>query len=298
MNLNPMAFFFGSSSADQIVPPKGNSTWLTTLASGAMAFIAVVALTLSLAVGRLADYWSLDLARTATVQIVAEGDDLTAQTDAALRVLRTSPGVASAEIIDRDRQLALLEPWLGTNLPAETLPIPAMIDVRYDADGPELDSLKLRLASEAPDAVFDDHSAWRAPIQKAAQRLRFLVWVSLLLTGIITIIIVVLSALNALAVNQTIIRTLRLLGARDSYIARAFVRRITLRSTFGAVLGMVLAYLAMALFPLQSDGGGVLAGLSLQTSDWIYPVFVPVLVAIAAFGASRTAAMLQLRNVT
>ncbi len=298
MKFNPLSFLFGDAASDQVVPPKGNAAWLTAFASAAMAFIAVFALTLSLAVGRLADYWSLDLARTATVQIVAEGDNLTAQTEAALRVLRTSPGIESAEIIDKSEQLALLEPWLGSNLPTDTLPIPLMIDVRYSADSPDINSLLLRLEAEAPGASYDDHSEWRAPVLEASQRLRLMVALSLALTAIITVIIVVLSAHSALASNQTIIRTLRLLGARDSYIARAFVRRITMRATFGAVLGMVLAMLVVFSFPAQPESNGLLSGMSLSGADWIYPIFVPVLVGISAFATSRLAARYHLHSVT
>lgn len=298
MSLNPLSFLLGDAASDQVVPPRGNAAWLTGFASGAMAFIAVFALTLSLAVGRLADYWSLDLARTATVDITADGADLAAQTEAALRVLRTTPGIESANIIDKAAQLALLQPWLGDALPASSLPLPAMIDVRLSDQGPNMDSLKLRLQAEAPNARFDDHSAWRAPVLKASQRLRLMVALSLALTGVITVIIVVLSAHNALASNQNIIRTLRLLGARDAYIARAFVRRITLRATLGAVLGMVLALLAVLTFPTPPAANGLLGGLSLSGADWVYPVFVPVLVGFAAFAASRLAARYHLLSVT
>ncbi len=298
MSFNPLTLLFGDPSSDQVVPPKGNSAWLTGFASGAMAFIAVFALTLSLAVGRLADYWSLDLARTATVQIIAEGDSLSAQSDAALRVLRSTPGIESAEIIDKSEQLALLEPWLGSNLPAESLPIPQMIDVRLGEEGPDVDSLILRLKAEAPDASFDDHSTWRAPVLAASQRLRLMVALSLALTAMITVIIVVLSAHNALASNRGIIRTLRLLGARDSYIARAFVRRITMRATIGAVLGMGLAMLAVVSFPRQPEANGLLSGMSLSGADWVYPFLVPVLVGISAYAASRLAARYHLHTVT
>lgn len=298
MSFNPLSFLFGDSASDQVVPPKGNAAWLTAFASAAMAFIAVFALTLSLAVGRLADYWSLDLARTATVQIIAEGDDLTAQSAAALRVLHTTPGVESAVIIDKSEQMALLEPWLGSNLPADTLPIPLMIDVRMGAEGPDFASLRLRLEAEAPGASIDDHSTWRAPVLEASQRLRLMVGLSLALTAIITVIIVVLSAHSALASNQNIIRTLRLLGARDSYIARAFVRRITMRATLGAVLGMVLAMIAVVSFPGQPETRGLLSGMTLSGADWIYPIFVPILVGVSAFAASRLAARYHLHAVT
>jgi len=298
MSFNPLAYFTKDVASDQIVPPKGNAAWLTGFAAAAMAFIAVFALSLSLAVGRLADYWSLDLARTATVQIVADEAGVEAQTDAALRILRTFPGISSAELIDRNSQLALLEPWLGSNLPTDTLPIPQLIDVRLAANGPDVDGLKLRLQAEAPGAVFDDHSSWRRPILEASNRLRLMVSISLGLTALITIIIVVLSAHNALASNRNIITTLRLLGARDSYIAKAFVRRITMRATFGAIIGMILAMLTIFTFPAPPQDGGLLAGLTLSGADWVYPFFVPIMVAISAFIASRLAARQHLLSVT
>ncbi len=298
MKFNPMEFILGDATSDQVVPPGGNAAWLTGFAAAAMTFIAVFALALSLAAGRLADYWSLDLARTGTVQIVAEGDEIATQTEAALRVLRTTPGIETATVMDEAEQLALLAPWLGTNLPADTLPIPTMIDVKFGDSPPDVESLRLRLEAEAPGASFDDHSYWREPVLEASERLRLLVTFSLALTAVVTIIIVVLSANNALASNQTIIRTLRLLGARDSYIARAFVRRITLRATIGALLGMVLAMLAVYTFPTQSAGNGLLSGLALRGADWVYPLLVPLLVAASAFGASRLAARYHLHGVT
>ena len=291
MNLNLMAFVFGDSASDQVVPPRGSAAWLTGFASGAMAFIAVFALTLSLAVGRMADYWSEDLTRSATVTVVADEGALEAQTEAALRVLQTTPGVESATILDEAAQAALLEPWLGGNLPIDSLPIPSLVDVQFSETGPDIESLKLRLQAEAPGASLNDNSYWREPVVKAAQRLRLMVAVSLVLTAAITVIIVVLSANNSLASNQSIIKTLRLLGARDSYIARAFVRRITLRATFGALLGMVLAMIAVLAFPSLPEDNGLLAGLSLQGADWVYPLLVPILVGVSAFPALR-------RNIT
>ncbi len=298
MSFNPLEYLFGDKASDQVVPPRGGAAWLTGFASAAMAFIAVFALTLSLAVERLADYWALDLARSATVRIVAQEADLAAQTEATLQVLRTTPGVKSAEIIDKAAQLELLEPWLGSSLPADTLPVPQLIDVRLGEPGPDVQSLQLRLSAEAPGAVYNDHSYWRAPVLEASNRLRLMVMISLVLTAVVTVIIVVLSAHNALASNQGIIRTLRLLGAGDSYIARAFVRRITLRATMGAVLGMVLAMIVVLTFPSQPEDGGLLAGLSLSGADFIYPLLVPLLVAISAFAASRLAARYHLHSVT
>ena len=50
--------------ADRVVPTTGHTAWLTSFTAGAMTFLAVFALALSLASGRLADRWAAALART------------------------------------------------------------------------------------------------------------------------------------------------------------------------------------------------------------------------------------------
>ena len=57
------------SVAGRIVPSTGFTAQLTLLTAAAMAFLAVFALALSFATGRLADRWSQSLAQTVTVRI-------------------------------------------------------------------------------------------------------------------------------------------------------------------------------------------------------------------------------------
>ena len=71
---------FGDKSSDRVVPPTGYSARLTIFTAGAMAFLAVFALALSLAAGRLADRWSDALARASTIRISAPAAEIEAQT--------------------------------------------------------------------------------------------------------------------------------------------------------------------------------------------------------------------------
>ena len=54
-----------------------------------------------------------------------------------------------------------------------------------------------------------------------------------MLIGATMAAMITLAARAALATNAEVIRVLRLVGAKDSYIARAFVRRFTLRTLPG-----------------------------------------------------------------
>ena len=290
------ALLKGDTQSTQVVPPSGYTATLTLFTSAAMAFLVVFALALSLATGRLADRWSSELARSSTVRISAPAGQMDAQTRAAAEVLRTTPGVAEARVLSSDEQKALLAPWFGPDLPIDSLPIPQLIEVVEDGDGYDVEGLRLRLSAEAPGAVLDDHTRWRKPLVKAADRLRSLGLFSILLIALATGAMITLAANAALAANKQVIRVLRLVGAQDSYIAQAFVRRFTLRALTGAAAGSLLGMLAILLLPSASAAGGFLTGLGFQGWHWLWPVAIPPLAAGVAFWATRAAAFRSLRE--
>ena len=292
------AIFKGDSQADRVVPPSGFTAKLTLFAAGAMAFLAVFALALSLASGRLAQVWGQELAQSATVRIVAPLDQRAAQTEAALKVLETTKGVASARALTDAEQEALLAPWFGPELALDSLPVPRLIEVIEEGEGLDPVGLRLRLSAEVPGAVLDDHSRWRAPLVAAASRLRMLGWLSTLLIGTAVAAMVTLAAQAALAANAQVIAVLRLVGATDDYIARAFIRRFTLRALVGAAVGTVLGMLAVILLPDAGEAGGFLTGLGFRGGDWLVPLLVPILTAAVAFAATGAAARRSLKELT
>jgi cell division transport system permease protein len=110
--------------------------------------------------------------------------------------------------------------------------------------------------------------------------------------------VVTLAARAALAANAQVIAVLRLVGATDSYIARAFVRRFTLRALSGAAVGTVCGMAAVALLPPASDVGGFLTGLGFQGAEWILPVLIPGFAACVAFVATGMAARRVMGDLT
>jgi cell division transport system permease protein len=262
-----------------------------------MAFLAVFALALSLATGRLADRWTSALANTATVRISAPLDQLEVQTRKVLEVLQTTPGIASARALTADETRSLLEPWIGPDLPVDSLPIPQLVEVTETDAGFDAAGLKLRLQAEAPGATLDDHLRWRMPLAAAAARIRALGLLSLGLIAGATAAMITLATQAALSANGQVIRVLRLVGARDTFVARAFVRRFTLRALLGAFIGTILGMIALALMPQASEEGGFLTGLGFAGLQWFWPLLIPPLAAFVAFWATRAAAFRTLRSV-
>ena len=285
------------AAADRVVPPTGFTARLTVLTAAAMAFLAVFALALSLATGRLADRWSEALARSATIRLSAPPEQMETQLKAVLDTLATTPGVESFRALDDGEMKTLLDPWFGPDLPVASLPLPKLVELTETASGMDAEGLRLRLAAEAPGAVLDDHTRWRRPLVAAAERLRLFGLLSLLLIGAAMAGMITLAAQAALAANAQVIRTLRLVGARDAYIARAFVRRFTARGLMGAAAGTALGMLAVAALPATDEAGGFLTGLGFAGWGWLWPLVLPGLAAAVAWGATRHAAFRMLRNV-
>ena len=298
MSANPDTRLSRIAMRDRVVPPSGPTAWLTTFTAATMAFLAVFALALALASGRLADRWSEGLANSATIRISAPADQMELQTQVVLDLLSTTPGIASARALTDEEQRRLLEPWFGPDLPISSLPIPRLIEITEASPGYDGEGLRQRLAAEAPGAILDDHTRWRRPLTVAAERLRFLGLVSILLIIGAMAAMVTLAANAALATNAQVIKVLRLVGARDSYIARAFVRRFTIRAIGGAAIGTILGMLAVLALPSADAAGGFLTGLGFQGAGWLLPLLLPPLAGAIAFGATRFAAFRKLKELT
>ena len=300
--LNLKAFWQGlirsdSAVGNRIVPPTGFTAQLTVFSAGAMAFLAVFALALALATGRLAERWSHELASSVTVRVSASDADQDARVQAAMAVLDTTPGIGKARQLSDDQVADLLTPWFGPDMPVDALPVPALIDVPISGFDFDSEGLRLRLEAEVPGAVLDDHTQWRRPLVSAARWLKTLGVISLVLITAASASMITLAAKAALSANGQVIRVLRLIGARDITIATAFVRRFTQRAAIGAAGGTLAGMIAIALLPNMDAAGGFLTGLGFHGWGWLLPLLIPVIAAAVGFFATRWAALKMLGAV-
>lgn len=289
---------WAEGNTGRVVPPSGFTSRLTIFSAATMAFVAVFTLALALAAGRMADRWDAALADTATIRISAPEGQMETQTTIVMEILRTTPGVAKGRVLSADEQRALLEPWFGPDLPIESLPMPQLIEVTTAPQGFDAQSLRLRLSAEAPGAVLDDHTRWRQPLVRAAVRLRSLGFAAVGLIAATVAAMIVLAARAALAANAQVISVLRLIGARDVFIARAFVRRFTLRAFGGALIGTAVGMIALALVPANDTVGDFLTDIGFRGAEWLGPLLIPPFTALTGFIATRAAALRRLKELT
>lgn len=291
MNLvrDTLEFILGDSRAEGIVPTVGFTALLVAVSAAATAFLAVFALCLGMAADRLSERWTGDFARAATVRVPGTTGSIEPRVRTVLEILRTTPGIASARALTQDEQRALLRPWLGDGVPLDSLPVPRLIEVEETSEGPDREGLRLRLDGEVAGTIYDDHAQWRAPLLRAASALTWVARISVALTLLLMAIMVMMAARAALSANERVVNTLRLIGAHDSFIIRAFVRRITLRAILGSLIGLAMALAVLALFPTTGGDDIYFTGLAPRGLGWAVLAAVPIVVGAAAFFSTRWA---------
>ena len=279
----------GNSEAGRIVPPSGISVWFSVLGSVTMTMLAVLAVLAAFMGARATSEWSNALAMSVTVQVPAVIDAKTEME----RIVATSPDIFAIREVDADQQRALLEPLVGAGLDDVAFPRLFVVDAAPDAED-AIENLRLRLAGEMPEAVLDDPGSWRRPMVRAARAVSRLGLLGVGTVLVALICTVILSAEAAIAANRRNIRTLRLIGATDGFIVRAFVRRITLRVVAGAVIGLMIGV------GVANLSGNIASGLLSSPGflAWVSVLALVPLVGLVAFVATRGAAFRALRRLS
>ena len=280
-----------------IAPRSGVIGGLILFVAMAMTFIAVIAFEAGLAAERLAGQWSGELSQSATVRIVAAEDELPGLTRAALGALEVAPGVAAAEVVGEEELQTLLAPWLGRDADIEALPLPVMIDVSLSGAGPDPADIQRQLDLVAPGAVYDDHGQWRAPLIEGAKGLRRIAIAGVALALLALSAMVAVAATASLWAGAGVVLTLRLIGAEDRFISRAFERQFALRAAIGGVFGAVIALIITARMPRLATADIFAPTEAISAGPHLWLVFVaPAITAIVALVATRTACFFVLRR--
>jgi cell division transport system permease protein len=237
-------------SARNVSPivPRGSIAGRALIAIVAiMSFLASLTTGSVLLVAASAAEWQSDVASEITIQVRPEASrNLDRDSAAAAEIVRTQPGIVEVRPYSKDESLKLLEPWLGTGLSLDELPVPRVIVARV-APGTALDFavLRGRVAQAAPTATVDDHRAW-------IERMRTMTGATVLaglgilaLVVLATIISVSFATRGAMAANRPIIEVLDFVGASDRFIANRFLQHFLILGLQGSLIG---AGLAMLLF--------------------------------------------------
>ena len=284
-----------------IVPRASISGRALVAVVAIMTFLASITTGAVLLVSASAAEWQSEVASEITMQVRPQaGRDLERDVTAAAEAMRTQPGIVQVKPFSKDESARLLEPWLGSGLSIEQLPVPRVVVARVQP-GTTLDlaALRSRMTQVAPSASVDDHRAWIERMRSMTGATVFAGIGILVLVIAATIISVSFATRGAMAANRPIVEVLHFVGAGDRYIANHFLRHFLRLGLEGGVIGGGAAMLGFGFSesiaawfsgtPVGDQFAALLGTFSLPPSGYLaLAVQAVAIAAITAWASRRT----------
>lgn len=298
----PAPFAFAIPAHDRKLIPDGRFSGTMSWVMAIMLFLTLLAAAAAISLGSAASQGGDALASEATVQLLApDPASRAAQQRQIAEQLRRTPGIAAVTVIPEAESRKLIEPWLKDIANDRDVPVPALVDVRFDAppSSAMLQQIQRNLRKTAPTARVDSHASWMEPFVALMQTLFLLALSVVLLLLLATAATVVLSVRGALNTHRSTIEIMHMMGSTDVQAARLFQRRVALDALFGGLVGLVAAILVLSLLGSRFAAlePGLLADAGMPLYGWLLLVLIPVGVAGLAMVTARWTVLSALKKI-
>jgi cell division transport system permease protein len=253
--------------------------------------------------------WQSQISKEATIQIKpVEGQDMDALLAQASKIAQGFAGVTSTRIIDRAATARLLEPWLGSGLNIDELPVPRLVVVSIDEESPpDFANLRAELVRNVPGASFDDHRTWVDRLVSMA-RTTVLIGMSVLALVIAaTVLTVIFATRGAMAGNDHIIEVLHFIGAEAKFVAREFERHFFRTALKGALCGGGVAVLVFLLIswwwsrnlatPEADQAAALFGNFAIGSDGYLGVAIIILLVSVLTMITTRLTVITQLKEM-
>src|SRR5262249_24948776 len=136
----------------------------------------------------------------------------------AVVIARASAGIAEVRPYSKEETAHVLEPWLGSGLQLDDLPVPRLIVGRIapgagPGAAPDLAQLRQTLGEQIPGVSLDDHRSFVDRMRAMSGAVVALGVGVLLLVFAATVLSVAFATRAAIATNRPVIEVLHLIGA-------------------------------------------------------------------------------------
>ena len=292
-----------------IVPDGSVTGTALVIVIAIMTFLACLTLGGVTLVRASAAAWQSQIAREATIQIrPVDGQDMEKTLQQASDIARGFAGVKSASIIDKEATARLLEPWLGSGLNIDELPVPRLVVVTIDENAPpDFETMRAELSRAIPAASFDDHRTWVDRLVSMAHT-TVLVGTSVLsLVIAATVLTVIFATRGAMSGNSHIIEVLHFIGAESKFVAREFEWHFFRTALKGALFGGAAAMFVFLVFswwasrhmatPEGDQAAAMFGNFAIGRDGYIGVGVIIILVSILTMLTSRLTVIRQLATM-
>jgi cell division transport system permease protein len=226
-----------------ILPARNVSANALIAVIAIMTFLSCLTLGAVNLVSAAANAWQSQISREATVQIrPRDGLDMDAALNEARNIVLGFDGIEDARIVDKEATARLLEPWLGSGLDIDELPVPRLIVITIDEKSPpDFEAMRDVLTSQIRNASLDDHRSW---VDRLVAMSRATVSIGIVILGLMlgaTVMTVIFATRGAMASSRHVVDVLHFVGAEASFIATEYRSHFLKVALKGAASGGLAA---------------------------------------------------------
>ena len=288
----------GSIAGRALIAVVAIMTYLASMTTGAVLLVRASAAE-----------WQSDVSSELTIQVrPSPGRDIERDVRSIVEVARGQPGILEVRPYTKDESAKLLEPWLGTGLSLNDLPVPRVIVVRIaPGSSPDLVALRRSVTQAAPSATMDDHRAWIERMRSMTGAIVLAGTGILILVIIATVISVSFATRGAMAANRPIVEVLHFVGAQDRYIANRFLRHFLRLGLEGGLIGGLAAMLTFGFSesiaswfsgtPVGDQFAALLGTFALPASGYLVLAAQTLMIAVVTAWASRRTLFATLEEI-
>ena len=274
-----------------------------------MTFLACLTLGGVTLVRTSAAQWQSQIAREATIQIrPVDGLDMEKALSDASGIARDFSGVKDTNIIDKDATARLLEPWLGSGLNIDELPVPRLVVVTIDENAPpDFETMRAEISRAIPSASFDDHRTWVDRLVSMANTTVLIGTGVLSLVIAATVLTVIFATRGAMSGNGHIIEVLHFIGAESKFVAREFEWHFFRTALKGALFGGGAAMFVFLCFswwasrrmgtPAGDQAAAMFGNFAIGREGYIGAAAIIILVSFLTMLTSRLTVVRQLATM-
>ena len=288
----------GSISGRALIAVVAIMTYLASMTTGAVLLVRASAAE-----------WQSDVSSELTIQLrPSPGRDIERDVRAVTDAARAQSGILEVRPFSKAESARLLEPWLGTGLSLDDLPVPRVIVARVAPGAtPDLAALRRSIAQAAPSATIDDHRAWIERMRSMTGAIVLAGTGILILVIVATVISVSFATRGAMAANRPIVEVLHFVGAQDRYIANRFLRHFLRLGLEGGLIGGLAAMLTFGFSesiaswfsgtPVGDQFAALLGTFALPASGYLALAAQTLMIAAVTVWASRLTLFATLEEI-
>ena len=286
-----LEWLFASASERRLLGEarlRGPTAWVIAIMSFSIMIIGAAGLALANTAGVLTNA----IESRYSVEVPAGGPNV----QGLVQLVRSTPGVASADAVPESEMRNTLQRWLGAAAQSSELPVPALVNFDV-APGAKLNAIQQRIRTAAPLATVTAHRKAVAPLLRSLRLLQWVAFGLVLLLSAAASAAVVLAARGALDTHRFTIEVMHGIGATDVQVTNLFQRKIAIDAFAGSIAGAAAAAIVLLMLTAGASFAGELTGgATLSAVDLLILAILPIALTGLATWVARAAVLAALRK--